>query len=255
MKNAPPTESAPEANGKTAATPHPRKSANAAPVSRRDFLGTAAKSAGVACLAAVALDQFIRTARATDAKALRPPGAIEEEDFLAACVRCGLCVRACPYDTLHLATIGEPAAIGTPYFVARETPCYMCHDVPCAKACPTGALDREIPNIRHADMGVAVLVDHETCLNYKGMHCSICYRVCPIKNEAITLEKQTINGREMVIPVVHSTKCTGCGTCEKQCVLQEAAIRVLPRSLGQGKSGRNNAGRGLTGHGALKRNI
>ncbi|AHB47537.1 methylamine utilization protein MauM [Hyphomicrobium nitrativorans NL23] len=224
-------------------------------VSRRDFLGGAAKSAGVACLAAVALDQFIRTARSTEAKALRPPGAIDEEEFLSACVRCGLCVRACPYDTLHLATLGDSAAIGTPYFVARETPCFMCHDVPCAKACPTGALNAEIPNIRHADMGLAVLVDHETCLNYKGMHCSICYRVCPIRNEAITLEKQTIKGRQMVIPVVHSTKCTGCGHCEKHCVLEEAAIRVLPRPLGQGKAGRNNAGRGLTGHGSLKRGV
>ena len=261
MKNAPPTvpssakASAAKASGDAA--PPARKAAKPAAesVSRRDFLGTAAKSAGVACLAAATLDQFIRTARATDAKALRPPGAIKEEDFLAACVRCGLCVRACPYDTLHLATLGAPTALGTPYFVARENPCYMCHDVPCAKACPTGALDSEIPNIRHADMGVAVLVDHETCLNYKGMHCSICYRVCPIKNEAITLEKQTIKGREMVIPVVHSNKCTGCGTCEKQCVLQEAAIRVLLRPLGLGKAGRNNAGRGLTGQGSFKRDI
>ena len=35
--------------------------------SRRDFLGNAAKSAGVACLATAAIDQYIRTARATDA--------------------------------------------------------------------------------------------------------------------------------------------------------------------------------------------
>lgn len=223
--------------------------------SRRDFIGTVAKSAGVACIAAVALDQYIRTARATDAKALRPPGAINEEEFLSACVRCGLCVRACPYDTLKLATLGDPAALGTPFFIARESPCFMCADVPCAKACPTGALDRDIADIRDADMGVSVLVDHETCLNYKGMHCSICHRVCPIRNEAITLEKQTINGRAMIIPTVHSTKCTGCGTCEKHCVLEEAAIRVLPRTLGQGKAGRNAAGRPLTGHGQLKRDL
>jgi ferredoxin-type protein NapG len=235
--------------------PAPNSKRPSAEVTRRDFLGNAAKSAGVACLAAVALEQYVRTARATDAKALRPPGAIDEEEFLAACVRCGLCVRACPYDTLHLATMGEPAALGTPYFIARETPCFMCDHVPCAKACPTGALNREIPNIRHADMGLAVLVDHETCLNYKGMHCSICYRVCPIRDEAITIEKQTIKGRQMVIPVVHSDKCTGCGTCEKQCVLEEAAIRVLPRPLGQGKAGRNHAGRPITGHGTLKRDL
>ena len=246
---------------KNAHTPSPiSKLASEAPrsetaFSRRDFLGNAAKSAGVACLATAAIDQYIRTARATDATALRPPGAIKEEDFLAACVRCGLCVRACPYDTLRLATMGEETALGTPYFIARDIPCFMCADVPCAKACPTGALDREIPDIRSADMGVAVLVDHETCLNYKGMHCSICYRVCPIRDEAITLEKQTINGRQMLIPTVHSSKCTGCGTCEKQCVLEEAAIRVLPRPLGLGKAGRNSAGRPLTGHGTLKRDL
>jgi ferredoxin-type protein NapG len=149
--------------------------------------------------------------------------------------------------------MGEETALGTPFFIARDVPCFMCDDVPCAKACPTGALNREIPSIRDADMGVAVLVDHETCLNYKGMHCSICYRVCPIRDEAITLEKQTIKGRQMLIPTVHSAQCTGCGTCENQCVLEEAAIRVLPRSLGLGKAGRNAAGRPITGHGTLKR--
>lgn len=264
MKNETPFTSAgsgtPAASRSSSAARHPPAgSAKQGPppggVTRRDFIGTAAKSAGVACLAAAALDQFIRTARAQDAKALRPPGAIDEDEFLAACVRCGLCVRACPYDTLKLATIGEPAALGTPYFVARDVPCFMCDDVPCAKACPTGALNREIPNIRHADMGIAVLVDHETCLNYKGMNCSICYRVCPIREEAITLEKQVIRGQPMLIPTVHSTKCTGCGTCEKQCVLEEAAIRVLPRPLGQGKAGRNSAGRPVTGHGTLKRDL
>jgi ferredoxin len=46
--------------------------------------------------------------------ARRPPGAIAEHDFLDACVRCGLCVRACPYDTLHLAAPGGPVPAGTP---------------------------------------------------------------------------------------------------------------------------------------------
>src|SRR5690606_34520826 len=123
-------------------------------ISRREMITGEAKVAGVGCLAAVALSKYVDTARARDARALRPPGALSEDEFLAACVRCGLCVRACPYDTLHLATLGDEAALGTPYFIARETPCYMCADVPCAKACPTGALDRNIANIRDADMGV-----------------------------------------------------------------------------------------------------
>lgn len=212
-------------------------------VTRRAALGGMLKAAGGACVTVFGLQALISSSRARAAVALRPPGAIDEDDFLSACVRCGLCVRACPYDVLHLATLGEPAPLGTPYFVARESPCLMCPDVPCARACPTGALDRNIPNIRSADMGVAVLVGHETCLNYKGLTCSICHRVCPIRNEAITLETHVINGTRMLIPTVHSDKCTGCGVCEKQCVIKEAAIRVLPRKLGLGAEGRNPAGR------------
>lgn len=215
------------------------------PPSRRELLIDGAKAAGVSCLAGLALTAYVESARKAEAKALRPPGALPEEDFLAACVQCGLCVRACPFDTLRLAEMGEEAPLGTPFFIAREVPCFMCADVPCAKACPTGALDRDIASVRKADMGVAVLVGHETCLNYKGMTCSICHRVCPIRDEAITLETQIIKGRRMVIPTVHSNSCTGCGTCEKHCVLGQAAIRVLPRELGLGGRGRNPAGRAV----------
>ncbi|MDD2867338.1 ferredoxin-type protein NapG [Neomegalonema sp.] len=212
--------------------------------SRRDVLADGVKAGGVACVAALALAAHVEEAQqAKAASAIRPPGALKEPEFLAACVRCGLCVNACPYDTLRLAEWAEDAPLGTPYFIAREIPCHMCPDVPCAKACPTGALDRNIAGIRQADMGVAVLVGHETCLNYKGMTCSICHRVCPIRNEAITLEAQVIRGRKMLIPVVHSDRCTGCGMCEKHCVIGHAAIRVLPRALGLGGGGRNPAGR------------
>ena len=48
----------------------------------------------------------VRSAQALPAQALRPPGALPEAEFLAACIRCGLCVRDCPYDTLSLATLG-----------------------------------------------------------------------------------------------------------------------------------------------------
>ncbi|AGT07281.1 ferredoxin-type protein NapG [Paracoccus aminophilus] len=212
-------------------------------VTRRQALTETAKAAGVACLGGFSLAAFIKSADPVDARALRPPGALSEAAFQVACVHCGLCVEACPYGTLSLAEWGEGAPLGTPFFTARETPCYMCKDIPCAKACPTGALDRDLPSIRDANMGVAVLVGHETCLNYKGLNCSICVRVCPIRGEAISLEDQEINGRKLKIPVVHSDKCTGCGTCEKQCVLGHAAIRVLPRDLGLGGKGRNRAGR------------
>lgn len=212
-------------------------------VTRRAALGEVARGAGVVCLAGFSLAALVQTTSRADARALRPPGALPEDEFLAACVHCGLCVEACPYDTLSLAEWGDEAAVGTPFFTPRETPCYMCSDVPCARACPTGALDRDMPAIEDASMGVAVLVGHETCLNFMGLSCGICHRVCPIRNKAITMEDAEINGRRVQIPTVHSDECTGCGTCEKHCVLGHAAIRVLPRDLGLGGPGRNPAGR------------
>ena len=100
--------------------------------SRRELLTNGVKAAGVTCLAGLALTAYAETAGKAEAKALRPPGALQGDDFLAACVRCGLCVRACPSDTLRLAELGEEAPLGTPFFVARETPCFRCTDVPCA---------------------------------------------------------------------------------------------------------------------------
>ena len=90
---------------------------------------------------------YARHAKALPPAAIRPPGALPESDFSAACIRCGLCVRDCPYDILHLAKPEEPMSTGTPYFVARQAPCEMCEDIPCVKACPTGALDHGLTDI------------------------------------------------------------------------------------------------------------
>jgi len=185
-----------------------------------------------------------RPARARPAQALRPPGALAEAQFLGACVRCGLCVRDCPPQNLKLSQWGAgmaaDVAIGTPYFVARDIPCEMCETLPCVKACPTGALDPALSDIAEARMGLAVLIDHESCLNFLGLRCDVCYRVCPLIDQAITLEK-TPNPRSdrhaMLLPTVHADACTGCGMCEKSCVLEQAAIKVLPATLARGELG------------------
>ena len=210
---------------------------------RRRFLTDAARAASGCAAAGLLLGLYGETAKALPAEALRPPGAKPEGAFLGACVRCGLCVRDCPYDTLRLAKLGSAApATGTPYFVAREVPCEMCDDIPCVKACPTGALDHGLTDIDDAEMGVAVLVGHETCLNYLGLRCDVCYRVCPLIDEAITLERrhnERTGKHAQFIPVVNTDACTGCGKCEKSCVLEEAAIKVLPVRLAKGALGRH----------------
>lgn len=208
--------------------------------SRRRFIR---ESAALACgvgIAAGALALHARQVKSLPPGVLRPPGALPEEQFQGACIRCGLCVRDCPFDILHLARLGQPLAMGTPYFVARERPCEMCDDVPCVVACPTGALDKSLTDITQARMGLAVLIDHETCLSWLGMRCEVCYRACPLIDEAITLESQhnTRTDRHAVfLPVVHSEACTGCGKCEQACVLETAAIKVLPASLAKGEIG------------------
>ncbi|MDD3353578.1 ferredoxin-type protein NapG [Zoogloea sp.] len=217
----------------------PRSSVANSPasVARRKFINSVAAAAGGGCLLALGASLYSRSASALPAQALRPPGALPEADFLAACVRCGLCVRDCPYDTLKLSDLGAPVPTGTPYFHARSVPCEMCEDIPCVKACPTGALDPALTDINQARMGLAALIDHETCLNFLGLRCDVCYRVCPVIDKAITLETQhnpRSDRHAMLLPTVHSDACTGCGKCEKSCVLPEPAIKVFPRPLAQG---------------------
>ena len=212
-------------------------------INRRSLLQGAA-TATTAALVAGGAAVVARPSLARPAQAIRPPGALPEREFLGACVRCGLCVRDCPPQNLKLSTWGSglaaDVAIGTPYFEARDIPCEMCEDIPCVQACPTGALDHALTDITKARMGTAVLIDEENCLNFLGLRCDVCYRVCPVIDEAITLEKQS-NPRSdrhaMLIPTVHAEHCTGCGMCEKSCVLEEAAIKVLPTKIARGEIG------------------
>ncbi|WP_206482885.1 ferredoxin-type protein NapG [Thalassotalea sp. G2M2-11] len=207
-------------------------------VSRRQFI---INSTQVACAAGVAtsfIGGYAAQANSSNAQALRPPGALTEQDFLSACARCGLCVQACPYDTLKLASWLDEAPNGTPYFDARNIPCEMCDDIPCVPACPTGALDHELTNIDDAKMGIAVIVDRSTCLNINGLRCDICYNVCPVRDKAITLEKRQnprIDYHAILEPVVHADACTGCGKCEHACITEQASIKVLPIELAKGK--------------------
>lgn len=204
---------------------------------RRRFISDVAKSTCGVSLAGFALSLYAKKSASLPAAALRPPGALAESQFLGACIRCGQCVRDCPYDTLKLATLSENVTVGTPYFTAREVACEMCSDIPCVVACPTGALDPQLTNIDDARMGTAVVVDQENCLNFLGLRCDVCYRVCPLIDDAITLDMQhnERSGKHAYfLPTVHADHCTGCGKCEAACVLEDAAIKVLPPTLARG---------------------
>ena len=218
------------------------KAPGAKQASRRQFLIDVAKTSCTVGLLGLGLGLYAKQSKALPPLAIRPPGALPEADFQGACIRCGLCVRDCPYNILHLAKPEDRVATGTPYFVARDIPCEMCEDIPCIKNCPTGALDHQLTDINKSKMGLAVLIDHESCLNFLGLRCDVCYRVCPAIDKAITLEmlpNLRTGKHAMFLPTVHSEFCTGCGKCEKSCVLEEAAIKVLPVKLAQGKLGQH----------------
>lgn len=83
---------------------------------------------------------------------LRPPGALDERDFLSSCIKCGQCVQVCPVQAIKLADLVDGMGVGTPYIDARQQACdFSCDAVQCILACPTGSLTYHKPahlNIR-----------------------------------------------------------------------------------------------------------
>lgn len=159
---------------------------------------------------------------------LRPPGAQDEDDFSARCIRCGKCVEACPYRAIHVVNDFTSISSGTPYLDVRATACRMCEDFPCVKACPSGAL-RECEAREDVHMGTAFIVE-DTCIAFDGMRCEVCYRTCPLIDQAITIDYQQREGdsiHALFIPVIHQDVCTGCGLCVERCVTDDPAIKVV----------------------------
>ena len=70
----------------------------------------------------------------------RPPGALIEVAFIAACTRCGDCLDVCPAHAIFNAPPGAGLAAGTPVIEPVAQPCVACHEMKCAVVCPTDAL-------------------------------------------------------------------------------------------------------------------
>jgi ferredoxin-type protein NapG len=115
-------------------------------INRRQFFkaGAIATVSMAAIGAGASLIQKYKTDDANNKTLLRPPGAIDEDRFLYACIKCGLCVQICPIQAIELAGINEALSYGTPYMNARDQACdFSCDSLQCAETCPTAALDFE----------------------------------------------------------------------------------------------------------------
>lgn len=137
------------------------------PVSRRTFLKT---STLVVAGTAVAYGAVSVPLLRKDQLLLRPPGALDEDTFLASCIKCGQCLQVCPPQVIKLAGISQGFGIGTPYIIPREGACILCSGLPCVLACPTGALAHELSLGKDAEMGLAVISGPDTCLSVRGVN-------------------------------------------------------------------------------------
>lgn len=178
--------------------------------SRREILRS-----GMAVAAAGAVSPLIT--RAEGAMPLRPPGALDEAEFLSRCSRCGRCIKVCPSKCIRSMPLSSgPAKFLTPYIIAREARCELTQH--CQQVCPTGAIER-IP-IASALMGLAE-IDRTRCLGWaEGKLCLLCQEQCP---------QHAIDSDDKDRPSVRTQDCVGCGACENGCPLEPAAIVVKPQ--------------------------
>ena len=118
----------------------PRSSQNPEPsYGRRNFLKQSVVALGVT------VHEYVKHRDAEDSQEekaekrrtdwLRPPGALEEAQFLESCTGCGECVDVCPHESIRVLEEDE-----TPVIYSDEQPCYLCEDFPCIAACEPEAL-------------------------------------------------------------------------------------------------------------------
>jgi MauM/NapG family ferredoxin protein len=169
---------------------------------------------------------------APDPELIRPPGALAGDDFLARCIRCGECMKACPTNSIQAAFLESGLeGMWSPLLKMRVGYCeYHCNL--CSEVCPTGAIGK-IPIEKKQKLKIGLsMVDKNRCVTYAyGRECQLCYDQCPLPTKAITMVTASVTRGDKTFPLkqpqVDSKLCIGCGICENKCpVAGEAAIRV-----------------------------
>jgi len=149
---------------------------------------------------------------------LRPPGALDEQDFLSKCNRCQKCVQTCPTKVITPASLKHGFLnLNTPTVTFKNDFCNSCLE--CSLECPTGAL---LPVTKETlDIGLAVIVEKD-CVAWDWVGCTVCVDNCPMK--AIYLD-------ESKRPVVIPERCNGCGICELKCPSASLRSSILGKGV------------------------
>lgn len=196
--------------------------------------------------------------KGNDPNLVRPPGAVEEKDFLARCIRCGECMNVCPNNALHPTFLQAGfEGIWSPILVPRigycEPTCVLCSQV-----CPTGAID-EISEEEKAWVPVkgqektmnppirigTAFYDFGRCLPWAmATPCIVCEEWCPTSPKSIYFEEAEVqNQKGEYVPVkrphVDPKLCIGCGACSYACPVKGSpAIYVI--SVGETRNPGNS---------------
>ena len=176
----------------------------------------------LAMLAGAAFYPFTKlTGRTTadfSAKAIRPPGTVEEQEFLKRCIKCDQCIRVCPTNVLQPAGMEAGIeGIWTPVMNFRMGSCQL-NCTACGQVCPTGAIQRisveqklglgEFAKDGPVKLGTAHF-DVGRCLPWsKNTPCVVCEEVCPTSPKAIHCEYRQMLIRDGKKQVTSATATT-----------------------------------------------
>ena len=141
---------------------------------------------------------LIRGRFTSDPAPVRPPWALLEAGFVAACERCDDCAKACPEQIIVRGRGGFPIVD----FSRGE--CTFCGD--CVDICKADAFAGKSTDPWHLTARIG-----PSCLARSGVACRVCEDTCAPRALRFALSARPLP------PMIDPEKCNGCGACAAPC--------------------------------------